>query len=301
MKYSLFFLLLILFSCNSNKEHRNFMDTAIHAQEIADWHVGRAEYLKSKEGWLNLAGLFWLKEGTNTFGSGVDNDFVFPENKIPEQAGYFLLNNGVVYMHGSNDVLFDVKGTSKNPSIIYHPDSPRITLDYHPLHWFVIKRENQYAIRLRDFENDALINFQAIERFPADVFWRVEGTFVKETKEKTLPIVNILGQNAPMKILGTLNFKIEGVQYSLIALDEGDGGDLFVIFADDTNARETYGAGRYLYVSWPEEGEEHVIIDFNKAFNPPCAFTDFATCPLPPKENMLPIAVTAGEKTYGIH
>ena len=288
----------MLQACQRNQEK---ISQADYEKEIAEWDVKRAAYLKSEEGWLNLAGLFWLKEGFNTFGSAADNDLVFPKYKIPEHAGYFLLNQGIVSMQINEDVSLEVNGIEQLGSIIFHPDSARITIDYPPLHWFVIKRENQYAIRLRDFEHDELINFHGIDRFPPDLAWRIPGTFEAAQPGASLAIINVLGQNISMKLAGTLSFNYKGNDYKLLALDEEIGADLFVIFSDETNARETYGAGRYMYVSWPEVGSNKVIIDFNKAYNPPCAFTDFATCPLPPKQNQLPFAVKAGELNYGAH
>jgi uncharacterized protein len=296
------FLILItagLVACGGNVH--NSINPIEHAQEIAAFDLKRVNYLKGEDGWLNLAGLFWLNEGVNTFGSADDNELNFPENKIPPHAGFILLNQNEISIQAAEGVSFQINGKDTSKGIIYHPDSSRIIIAFGSLQWFVIKRDNKYGIRLRDFENPEIQNFQGIERFPVDVAWRIEAAFVKEQSEKYLPIVNILGKNAPMKILGTLHFKIADTKYSLIALDEGDGGDLFVIFTDDTNARETYGAGRYLYVAWPTDGDDKVIIDFNKSFNPPCAFTEFATCPLPPSENNISIAITAGEKNYGTH
>ncbi|MDL5045741.1 DUF1684 domain-containing protein [Oscillatoria amoena NRMC-F 0135] len=116
---------------------------------------------------------------------------------------------------------------------------------------------------------------------------------------RTIEITNVLGQTLQQRSVGTLLFSWKGEQYSIDAIDEGND-EFFIIFGDETNTRETYGAGRYLYVALPEEGDK-VIIDFNKAYNPPCAFTEFATCPLPPKQNLLPFSVTAGEKNYGDH
>ena len=291
-------LLLSLVAC---KDKKTEIDPKAYAEEIAAWDVKRAAYLQSEEGWINLAGLFWLEDGVNTFGSGSENAIVFPENKIPAHAGFFLLNKGVVTMVAQQDVELLVNGAFGTSTVIYHSDSSRIHVDYGSLKWFVIKRENQYAIRLRDFEHPELKKFHGIERFPVDVAWRVAGRFEPAAAGQRMEVSNVLGQSVAMKVAGTLVFEIQGKPQRLIALDEEIGGELFVIFADDTNARESYGAGRYLYVAWPEEGEDEVIIDFNKSYNPPCAFTEFATCPLPPKENILPMAITAGEKNYGTH
>jgi uncharacterized protein (DUF1684 family) len=172
-------------------------------------------------------------------------------------------------------------------------------MEHGSLLWFVIKRDDQYGVRLRDHESDGVKNFHGIERYPVDVSWRIEARFEKAEPGKTIDITNILGQTTPNPCPGTLVFDIDGKEFRLDAILEG-GPDLFVIFGDDTNEKETYPSGRYIYVNPPDESGK-VIIDFNKSYNPPCAFTAFATCPLPPRQNVLPVRITAGEKNYAHH
>lgn len=291
---------ILLASCTASHTEKPLpIDIEAYKKEITEWDQKRYDYQKGENGWINLAGLFWLKEGINTFGSDASNDLVFPEGKIPPRAGFFLLKQNVIELEAIPGVEFSFNGQSAKKGIFAHPDSGRITVSYGSLKWFVIKRDDKYGIRLRDLESHELEKFHGIERYPADPAWRIVGSVEWADSSRTIEITNVLGQTGQQRSVGTLVFSIENKEYRIDALDEG-GDEFFIIFGDETNARETYGAGRYMYVKVPESGNE-VIIDFNKAYNPPCAFTEFATCPLPPKQNILPIAIPAGEKNYGSH
>ncbi len=289
---------LMLVACGTQNRDEKF-DKAAHKKEIGEWQQKRNAYQVSENGWVNLAGLFWLKEGINTFGSGADNDLVFPQGKIPEHAGFLLVNQNEITVSGAPEVAFNIQDRVVSSAVIFHPDSARVTVAYGPLRWFVIKRGDQYGIRLRDLDHPLLKTFHGIECFPVDPAWRIAGKVEWADSTRTIDVTNVLGQTAPQRSVGTLVFSYQGQEYRLDALDEG-GNEFFIIFGDETNARDTYGAGRYLYVPVPESGDA-VIIDFNKAYNPPCAFTEFATCPLPPQQNVLPFAIPAGEKNYATH
>jgi uncharacterized protein (DUF1684 family) len=293
---SLLALIVVLASC-APKQQDITQDQ--HKVLIEEWDAKRVEELKAPNGWLNLAGLFWLKEGINTFGSGESNDIVFPGGKIADRAGYFMLNNGMVTMEVQGESIINVKGEPVETLIAWHPDStsaaaPRMV--HGSLLWFVIKRDNQYGIRLRDLEGQGVRQFQGIDRYPVDLKWRLKARFEKAAPGKTIDITNVLGQTTPNPHLGTLAFTIDDTEYRLEAIKDSDD-DLFVIFGDETNALETYPAGRFIYVP-PADETGMTIIDFNQSENPPCAFTTFATCPLPPRQNVLPVAITAGEKNY---
>lgn len=248
-----------------------------YSTEIRNWDSSRVRALKAENGWLNLAGLYWLKEGTNTYGTDKSNDLVFPKGSAKAKAGTILLSNGVVTMDGK---------------AIFHPDSMHNpVISYGSFRWSIIKREDKYGIRLRDLNSPLVKQFKGLERFPPDTAWRVKA-FLQKGKGYVM-ITNVLGQTIKQESPGKLIFSIKGKTYSLDAITEGD--QLFIIFGDETSAITTYGAGRYIYCALPDK-DGFTVLDFNKAFNPPCAFTDFATCPLPPKQNLLPIEVTAGEK-----
>ncbi len=255
--------------------------------------------LKSETGWLNLAGLFWLHEGINSFGGAANNELVFPLMDV-DQAGYFMLQNGKVVQSLLAGVTFTLKD-SLVPStfVVYNPDSARQpVIANNSLRWFVIKRDSKYGVRLRDLNHPNVASFQGIERFPVDARWKVTAR-CESTPGRTTPITNVLGQTIAQSAPCVLVFVIEGNEYRLDALDEG-ADELFIIFGDATNTKETYGAGRYLYAPLPDSAGM-VTLDFNKSVNPPCAFTEFATCPLPPPQNVLDIAVNAGEKNYKLH
>ena len=296
------FLALLIFpvSCSIRQAKEQPLDLAVYNAEIEIWHQKRIEELKGPKGWLNLAGLFWLADGPNTFGSDSSNDVVFPREKIPARGGIITVRHDVVTIDPAPGVTITSAGKPVSHAIIFHQDSATTPLlEYGKLQWFIIKRDTKFGVRLRDFASDALQKFERIDRYPVDVAWRIVAAFRKSEPNKTVDITNVLGQTSPEPLLGTLVFSINGKEHSLDAF-EGDDGGYFIIFGDATNARITYGAGRYLAVQKEDETGK-TIIDFNKAYNPPCAFTAFATCPLPPKQDVLNIEITAGEKNYGNH
>jgi hypothetical protein len=271
-------------------------DVEAHQADVDKWHAGRVADLKSDNGWLNLAGLFWLQEGINTFGSAEVNNVVFPDGSIAAEAGYFLVKNGTVRMEVRPGVPITVNGKPVRSAEIFHPDSARATqVALGSLRWFVIKRDDEVGIRLRDLSSEAVQKFAGIDRYPVELAWRIEAEFTP-TPGKTIDITNVLGQTVPQASPGILKFEHAGSSYSIDALDGGED-ELFLIFGDSTNHHETYPSGRYLYVKQPDPSGK-VIIDFNKSYNPPCAFTPYATCPLPPRQNMLTTYVRAGEKNY---
>ena len=269
-----------------------------YIDEINDWHSRRIENLKKPNGWLNLVGLHWLEEGENTFGSGQDNDIVFPAGKSADRLGTVTLNDGVVELKVEPGVEI-ISGDDLVTSMTLENDMSDNTtmLTHGTLAWFIIKRENKYGIRLRDYEADLLSNFEGIERYPVNEDWRVEAQYVPYDPPKKLSIPSIIGTVSESDCYGKLVFEKNGETYSLDPLGQQN---LFLIFADQTNGNETYGAGRFLSVA-PPDSTGKTFIDFNKAYNPPCAFTRYATCPLPPKDNYLKLEVTAGEKSYGDH
>ncbi|WP_242916311.1 DUF1684 domain-containing protein [Pontibacter liquoris] len=299
---ALFAALLLLAACTQQEKApaatTPLPDTeTAYVDSVNQWHHEREENLKKEDGWLSLAGLFWLKEGKNTFGSGDGNDLVFPEGKLPAQAGVLTLDHGKVTASIAKGV--DVKLNGKpvqQEALVYTEGQEPPQMTYGPLTWFVLKRGDRYGIRLRDAESPVRTAFKGVDRFPVATKWRLPARLEQNPLPKQIPITNILGQTEPEPSPGALVFTVGDSTYRLDALEEGD--ELFIIFADKTNGTDTYGSGRYLYV--PKPGPDgSTTIDFNKATNPPCAFVPYATCPLPPKQNFLPLSITAGEKTYG--
>ena len=269
-----------------------------YINEITEWHTQRIENLKKPNGWLNLVGLYWLEEGENTFGSGQDNDIVFPAEKSPDRMGTVTLNDGVVILKAEPGVeIFNGDKLVTELTLENDMSDNTTILTHGTLAWFIIKRENKYGIRLRDYEAALLSEFEGIERYPVNEDWRVEAQYVPYDPPKKLSVPSIIGTVSESDCYGKLVFEKNGETFSLDPLGEKN---LFLIFADQTNGNETYGAGRFLSVAAPDSTGK-TFIDFNKAYNPPCAFTKYATCPLPPKDNYLKLEITAGEKSYGDH
>ena len=287
------FLAFISTSCKENLMQN--ADPA-YLNEIEQWHAKRIENLKKENSWLNLVGLFWLKPGVNKFGSAEGNDIVFPE-KAPDYIGTFTLKDSVVTIK----VLPDVKVFFNNLEVremVMQNDltGNQTTLSHDSFKWFIIKRGDRYGVRLRDLDAPLLKEFKGIERFPVNKDWQIEAAFVSYNPPKKIMVPNILGDSDEEVVTGKLVFKIENKEFRLDPIDSGDR--LFLIFGDETNGESTYGAGRFLYTD-KQDSTGKVIIDFNKAYNPPCVFTKYATCPLPPEQNRLEIKITAGEKLFG--
>jgi uncharacterized protein (DUF1684 family) len=300
MKYIPLSIFILIISCSPKKE--NTIDLIAYENEINAWHANRvATQLVGDNGWLNLAGLYWLKEGFNTFGSDPANDVVFPEGKMAPNAGTFVVQQGKVTMEVNEGVEIMKDSIRVNHEVIHIPDSSFYpVMSYGTLEWLVIDRSGKLGVRVRDLESEAVKNFTGVERYPIDPKWRVEAAFEKYEPIKHIPITNIIGQTYQSPCPGALVFTIDGVEYRLDAIDDGTEGEYYILFGDKTNETETYPSGRYMYVKYPD-GDGKVIVDFNKSYNPPCAFTEFATCPLPPKQNGLDLTITAGEKNFGHH
>ncbi|TFG97585.1 MAG: DUF1684 domain-containing protein [Calditrichales bacterium] len=268
----------------------------VYVKSIDDWHSKRIDGLKRENGWLSLAGLYWLDAGPNTFGSDAGQNIRFPAGKAAGKMGIIYLEGDRIHTEIVPGVAV-MNGTEKVDTLEMLPDAtgkPTI-LTYGPLSWLIIKRDDRYGVRLRDNESDVRLNFKGIERFPVRPEWRIKAQLEAYDPPKNIEVPSVLGTSSNEICIGALVFSIEGKTYRLDPLGEPGEKSFFIIFADATNGDETYGAGRFLYIDQP--GDDGITyIDFNKAYNPPCAFTRYATCPLPPSQNILPLAVTAGEK-----
>lgn len=271
--------------------------TTTYQDDLVSWYNERKNILRSPEGWLRLAGLYWLEEGENRFGSDPSNDIVFPEGKAPSFIGTIWLENGRI----STKILSDVAVTVNEEPITdfvmladRDEGGPTI-LHYGRLSWFVIRRGDQYAVRLRDLDSPYFQQFSGIETFAFDPDWRIEATFEPYEPPKEVDVPNVLGHIEKRHSPGALVFMVAGQMQRLDVLNSLEWPS--VVFADATTAKETYGGGRFLIVgSINPDGPNYV--DFNKAINPPCAFSPYATCPLPPAQNRLTVAIRAGEKKY---
>jgi uncharacterized protein len=265
-----------------------------YLEEVNQWHERRQARLKEETGWLNLAGLFWLKEGNNTIGSARDNNIVFHSG--PAYIGNLILKDSVVTLKVNDGVEVLSEGKPVKEMVLKDDHSGNTTyLKTGSLRWYVIKRTKGFAIRLRDLESPLLKEFKGIERFPVNEDWRIEAEFEEYNPPKKIIVPDITGVVDEELSPGAAKFIIDGIEYRLDAVDAGKR--LWFIFADETSGEETYGAGRYLYADKPDS-DSFVILDFNLAYNPPCVFTKYATCPFPPQQNYLKLRITAGEKMW---
>ncbi len=270
--------------------------TPEYIAEIEQWHQKRIERLKNENGWLTLVGLHWLKEGENSFGSDKNNDIVFPEN-APQNIGKIVLKDSVITLYVNEGVNVTTEGNVvKEIKLEEDLTGNPTVLDVGSFRWYIIKRGDRYGIRLRDTEASILKEFKGINIYPINEDWRIEAAFIPYDPPKPILIPNILGTTEEDKSPGALSFTKDGKSYKLDAIESRNG--FFIIFADETSGKETYGAGRFLYTDKPDTNN-NVILDFNIAYNPPCVFTKYATCPLPPKQNYLHLKITAGEKMWG--
>ena len=271
-----------------------------YAQQIDEWHKGRVARLTSDTGWLTVSGLLWLKDGPQTAGSDEANDVRFPAG-APKKLGVFERRGKQVHFKAEPGVTVTSEGKPVTElDLMSDADDGKPTvLQTGSFSFFPIQRDVRMAIRVRDTEAKARKAFTRIERYPVLPQARVEARWQPFDKPVKLPVPTILGTIDQSDSPGVAAFEYEGQQLKLQPIVEGDGHQLFFIFADATSGKETYGAGRFLYAELPKDGK--VVLDFNKAYNPPCAFTAYATCPLPPEGNRLAVAVRAGEKNYGHH
>jgi hypothetical protein len=267
--------------------------------EIEKWRQQREARLTSDNGWLTVAGLFWLKEGDNRFGSSPLNDIVLPEASVAVEAGNFILSNGKVTVHlnsAAASVLLDGKPVHGDAAML--PDSddkgPSV-VTIGDLTLLVHASGARLGIRLKDKNSPLRTEFAGLHWFPVDESYRVTAQYLPYVAPKEVEIPNILGDVDKMSSPGEVSFTLRGQQLRMQAIEE-DKDTLWFIFRDLTSGKETYGAARFLYSERPVNGK--VVLDFNKAYNPPCAFNPYTTCPLPPPENRLPVRVEAGEMKY---
>jgi uncharacterized protein (DUF1684 family) len=253
--------------------------------QIEDWQRRRETALKADGGWLTVTGLFWLHEGANTFGTASDKEIVLPADPGVKD-GVFELHGGKITMRSggqSREIRSDAVG---KPDVVTMGG----------LTMFAIARGEKVGIRLKDVHSKIRAEFTGLHFFPVREEYRIVTRLVPDAKK--VPILNVLGQIEETPSPGYIEFELHGQKLRLTPVEESPG-ELSFIFRDLTAGKETYGSGRFLDTKLGNGGE--VVLDFNTAYNPPCAFTPFATCPLPPKENRLNVRVEAGEMKYGNH
>ena len=281
IKILLFFLLTI--SCSDSSFNK----------ELDEWKSKRYNALFAEDGYLNLAGLFLLESGSYTMGSSDLNDFIFPSD-FPEKLGIINVNDSVV----SFEYLIEV---NYNDSILvrkisYHINEKNVYFSWKTFRWYIHSDPGVMSIRLRNLSHPMLNEKLKIDFFEPDKSLAFNGKFIKYDSIKFRETNNIVGATFLERIPGVIKFKIKNKEF-LFEPTIAPSGNFFIVFADETNGKETYGGGRFLYVN-PPDNHGNVLINFNKAYNPPCVFSSFTTCPLPSVFNMLDISINAGEKMY---
>ena len=268
--------------------------------EAERWFEGRIDSLKADDGWLTLVGLLWLSEGRNTFGSAGWNDLVFPVADGADAMGTFVRTGTSVRIEVSDGIPITHQGELvSSMSLTSSPEGPPTLLRLATLTFHLIQRGDRIGLRLRDTTSEARLGFRDIQRFRFAPQWRFLARFEPHPAGTTLSVPNILGDVNEEISPGKVVFDLAGRSYSLAAL-EGSSGTLFLVFGDETNGSNTYAGGRFLYTE-PPRGDGTVVVDFNRSYNPPCAFTPWATCPLPPLQNRLALEIQAGELAYEAH
>jgi len=284
-------IVCLIAACSTEEQG---LDLEAYEADILQWRAERLARLKGADGYLNLAGLFWLEEGNSRIGSAANNDIIFPayaagyigELQTSAEGVVLFAEPGVDVRHEDNPVksLLISDDTTDNPMTIMHRSFAMT----------VINRDGRFALRLRDFESPAIAAFPAIDYYPIDPALRVTATLERFDEPKVLNVDTVIeGLGYHPESPGRVAFEIDGKTQKLEAYASGD--DLFFVFGDATSGRETYPAGRFLYADVPGE-DGKTVLDFNRAYNPPCAFNDFATCPVASPRNRLAVRVEAGEK-----
>lgn len=271
-----------------------------YQRTMADWRVQREAKLKADDGWLTVVGLTWLKEGDNRVGSNPTFEVKLPKS-APANVGTLTLKAGVVRFKPAAGVAVTMNGAPARESVL----KPDIDPSYDRLavgrvKFFAIKREDKMGVRIKDNDSATRREFTGLKWYPVDPSWKVQAKYIPWDKPRTMTFDTAVGVKEKDESPGYVSFQRDGKEYRLEPVMDGD--ELWFVMRDQTSGKTTYGASRFLYAELPKGGVKKagmVEIDFNKAENPPCVFTDYATCPLPPPQNRLALAVTAGEQMYG--
>jgi uncharacterized protein (DUF1684 family) len=266
-----------------------------YRQEVQQWRAERQKKLAADYGWLTVVGLDWLKEGDNRVGASPSSEVPLPPGSAPERVAVISMHAGKAVLHPAPGVPLTINGKPATETTL-REDEDILAINH--LKFFLIRRGDKAGIRLKDNDSAARKHFQGLTWYPVDQSWRIQAKYTAWDTPHSLVFHNTIGQQESEPSPGYVTFQKDGREYRLEPmLDEGT---LFFVLRDQTSGKTTYGASRFLYADAPPSGTRSatVWLDFNKAENPPCAFTAYATCPLPPPQNRLPLAITAGEKKY---
>ena len=290
-------LLVILTSCTGHRP-TDRMDAA-GTVRWGDWKHERLNSIAGTNGWATLVGLLWIEEGRHSLGSAPTADLKLPEGRAPLHAGDIVRSGSEVRFAATRGVVATLDGQLAADGAL-RSDANEATptlLQLGPLKLFLLQRGERLALRVKDPEAPTRIHFRGLDYFPYAPGWRITGQFEPAPPGRKLPITDVTGAVHEESCPGTIVFTAKGRQQRLDALDDDETHDLWLVFRDGTSGHSTYGGGRFLHVAKPG-ADGRVTIDFNFAYNPPCAFTPFATCPLPPRQNHLHIEIPAGERRY---
>jgi uncharacterized protein (DUF1684 family) len=271
------------------------LEISPYQQSVEKWRQAYEAKLKADDGWLTVSALLWLHEGENTFGSASSNAIVLPYSYVPAQAGRFDLHAGKTVVHINPGVPITLAGKPVE-SMELRPDSKIDRLVIGDLTFFVHASGSRYGIRVKDKNNQLRKDFKGLHWYPVNPAYHFTARYVAYPSPREIQIENLVGDRGTTLIAGYVAFSLDGKEYRLDAEKADDEGNLFIVFRDLTSKTDTYQAARFLDADPPRDGK--VEIDFNKAYNPPCAYNPYATCPLPSARNRLPVAIPAGEKRY---
>ncbi len=267
-----------------------------HFQAVEQWRKERHASLEQPGGWFSLVGLFWLEEAASTCGSDPSSTVRLPDS-APAHVGVFRMSDGGVAFEADPDAGVTVDGQpAARVSLATDVEGEPTVVEVGSVKLFLIDRGGRIGVRVKDSQSPALLAFAGLENFPLDSQWRIEARFAPYDPPRQIAVPTVLGTIAEQPSPGAVEFELAAASHRLDVLPGGDE-EYFIVFGDASNGKETYGGGRFLHAAAADEAGR-VVLDFNKAYNPPCAFTPYATCPLPPRQNRLALAVHAGEKTY---
>ncbi|MEM9557801.1 MAG: DUF1684 domain-containing protein [Acidobacteriota bacterium] len=273
---------------------------------IEAWRRERDDRLRHPDGWLTLAGLHWLGDGVHLVGSAADALVRLPDS-VPERVGRLLAepapDDSTAYrLEVADGVELMIAGEPSRGAVLRSDAQGAPTrVEIGPVVFYLIERSGRVGVRVKDEESEVLRSFHGIAQYAIDRDWRVEARYVPYETPREIPVPSALGYSTQELAPGYVAFERDGAEHRLDVLEGGDENEVFVLFADTTNGRATYGGGRFLYALLDGDlaTPGSVVLDFNKSYNPPCAFTPYATCPLPPSQNRLQLAIEAGERAFG--
>ena len=264
---------------------------------LTKFRSDREATLKADNGWLTVAGLHFLNQGENRIGSDPSNDIVLDFPGVPKHAGVITMTGTSVSIKAADGQTLTINGKPVAQSELHgaFDNKPQDTVSFGGLTFFVHYSGPRLALRVRDQSSPIRANFTGLRWYEPNPAFRAIGTFKPYEKVKVVQIPNILGDLEPFNAVGTVTFTLGGAEHTMEAWRSGQR--LWFVFRDQTSGKETYPSARFLYTDAAKE-DGKVVMDFNFAQNPPCAYNPYTTCPLPPSQNRMSIAVTAGEKKY---